>query len=132
MEISNELYYLLGQQFATMEKMVKAYHQRLKDELVKLNSEIQIDTMIYNKVYSLIANKELIISPTEMHRLLPDFKNLIERDETSDGEELRYYGKCFEALILRSPFIVSKEQEDWWHRGYSDAQIEATYCEGLN
>ena len=42
-ETLDELYYLLGQQFANMEKMLKIFNGKLKDEILKLKNENQIE-----------------------------------------------------------------------------------------
>ena len=128
-ETLDELYYLLGQQFANMEKMLKIFNGKLKDEILKLKNKNQIESVTYDKIYSMI-NKEIIISPTEMHKIFPDFKKLIERDNYPDGEELRLIFMSMEMLISKLPIIPNKNQEDLWYRGYYDAQVDGE-CYGV-
>ena len=101
----------------------------LKDEILKLKNKNQIESVTYDKIYSMI-NKEIIISPTEMHKIFPDFKKLIERDNYPDGEELRLIFMSMEMLISKLPIIPNKNQEDLWYRGYYDAQVDGE-CYGV-
>ena len=97
--------------------MLKIFNGKLKDEILKLKNENQIESVTYNKLNSII-HKEIIISPTEMHKILPDFKTLIERDNSPDGEELRFIFMSMEILISKLPIMPNKNQEDLWYRGY--------------
>ena len=111
--------------------MLKIFNGKLKDEILKLKNENQIESVTYDKIYSLIS-KEIIISPTEMHKIFPDFKSLIDRDNSPDGEELRFIFMSMEMLISKLPIIPNKNQEDLWYRGYFDAQASNGYCDVMN
>jgi len=51
-----------------------------------------------------------------MHKIFPDFKTLVERNNSTYGEELRFIFMSMEMLISKLPIIPNKNQEDLWYR----------------
>lgn len=95
MEINQDTYYYLGQYFASMKNIVKL-----------IDSKIDIP-----------------IVPSSMRLLLPDYKKIIEMDDSYQGIELQEQFRTIGGLILYLPEQFTKEQEEIWLKGYYDNQL---------
>lgn len=106
MEINQDIYYLLGQYYASMEKGLK--------------------------FLNLTAKSDIPIIPSSMRLLLPDYKKLIEMDNSKQGIELQEQFKIISSLILYLPEQFTKDQEELWLKGYYDAQLDVDVYRELN